>query len=171
MKQLKVNIILEILGRPKEHIKEALNNLVIKLGTENGIKIVNKIIHEPTEVKDAKDLYTTFAEVSLELDSISRLFAMLIAYMPAHIEIIEPEIINLTNSQLNELSNNVILRMHDYDAIVKKALIERNFLENKLREVAPYLFKKAEDSKQTEINKKKGIENKRKPKSKAKSKK
>lgn len=141
MVKIKVNIILEILGRPKEHIKEALTTLVTRLGSEKGVRLVDKNIHEPTEVKDSKDLYTTFAEVSLELDSLGLLLGILLAYMPAHIEIAEPENINLTNYELNDLSNDIIRRMHDYDAIVKKALIERNFLESKLREVAPHLFK------------------------------
>ncbi len=39
---------------------------------------------------------------------------------------------------------SLMQRMHNYDAIVKKAVMDRNILENKLREVAPHLFKKAE---------------------------
>jgi hypothetical protein len=118
--------------------------MVDKLGTERGVKVNDKKIHEPTEVKESKDLYTTFAEVSVEFDAIENLLGILFVYMPAHIEIISPANFELTNLHLNELSNTLLSRLHNYDAITKKFVYERDFLLNKLKEVAPQLFKKPE---------------------------
>lgn len=152
MDKIKADLVFEILGRPAEHIKTALSSLIEKLGTEKGVKVIEKKIHEPTEVKESKDLYTTFSEVSVEFDSIENLFGITFVYMPAHVEIISPTNFTLTNLHLNELSNTILARLHNYDAIAKKLIYEKDFLVNKLREVAPQLFKKPEaGSENTEV--------------------
>ena len=140
MKKLRVQIVLEILGRPAENVKEALNTLVVRLGSEPGVKIISKNYHDPIFVEGAKDLYTAFAEVSLELDTIDNYFGIMFAYMPSNIELINPEEITLSNQDLNQLAGKLIQRLHDYDAITKKMIYERDIVVNKLKEVAPELF-------------------------------
>jgi len=141
MEKIRATMIFEILGRPAEHIKTALASLVDKIGAEKGIKVIEKTIHEPTEVKESKDLYTTFAEVSVEFDSLANYFGTIFTYMPANIEIISPVKFDISNLDLNELGNKLIARLHEYDSITKKFIYERNFLLKKLNEVAPHLFK------------------------------
>ena len=146
MEKLRANLILEILGRPKEHVTDALKELVNKLGSEGGIKIIEKKIHEPISVQDANNLFTTFADVLIELDSLENYFGIMFAYMPANFEIINPEKLTLSNVNLNDLASKLIHRLHDYDAITKKALVDNEFLAKKLHEVAPHLFKQQENT-------------------------
>ena len=153
MDKLKVNIIMEVLGRPPEHIKEAIAALVDKLGSEKGVKIVDKKIHEPTPVRDSKDLFITFAELSMDIDSLSNLFGIMFAYMPANVEVVSPENFTLSNIELNDLANRLMARLHDYDAITKKFVYERNFLLGKLREVAPGMFKNLQEAPKVEEKK------------------
>lgn len=134
MDKIQANVILEILGRPKEHITEALNNLINRLGTEKGTKIIEKTIHDPIEVENSKDLFTTFAEILVELDSLDSYFGLIFAYMPSNIEIIAPQKITLANTELNELASKIIHRLHDYDAIAKKAIIENQLLAKRIQE-------------------------------------
>lgn len=173
MKKLQAQIILEILGRPPEHIAQALENLIKKLDSEKGISVTEKIMHEPTLVKDSKDLYTAFAEITLELDSITNYFAVLFGYMPSNIELIYPEEISLSNFDLNQLANQITQRLHSYDAITKKMMTERNMILEKLKQVAPHLFKKSEAAEQPKKKKpaKKKAKKKsaKKPKKKSKS--
>jgi len=141
MGDIHVSLIIEILGRPEEHVKEALKTVVTKLGAEKGVKLITKNYHEPKAVEDSKDLFTTFAEVDIEIESLANYFGILFAYMPAHIEITQPEKITLHNSELNELGNSLMQRLHNYDAIVKTTVNERNFLLKKIEEISPELFK------------------------------
>ncbi|MEK6928907.1 MAG: hypothetical protein AABW65_03050 [Nanoarchaeota archaeon] len=134
MDKLQARLILEILGRPANHIKEALNELTKKLASEPGVKVIEKIIHEPVLVKDAKNLYTAFVEISLEFDSLSNYFGIIFAYMPSNIELFYPEKISLSNEELNQFGNKILQRLHDYDAITKNILTQKNILESKLRE-------------------------------------
>lgn len=164
MEKLKANIIMEVLGRPPEHITEAIAALVDKLGSEKGVKVLDKKIHDPTPVRDSKDLFTTFAELSLEIDSLSNLFGIMFAYMPANVEIVSPESFTLSNIELNELANRLMARLHDYDAITKKFVYERNFLLGKLREVAPEMFRKMQEAPKAEEKTEEPKKDSKKPK-------
>ncbi|MAG23971.1 hypothetical protein CMI47_00175 [Candidatus Pacearchaeota archaeon] len=141
MEKIQVSMILEILGRPKDHVKEALNTLVVKLGAEKGVNILNKNYNEPKLAEGAKDLFTTFAEVEAEFETIDTYFMILFAYLPSHIEIIHPEKLAFMNFEFNELGNKITARMHDYDAITKKTIAERDFVLQKLQEAAPDIHK------------------------------
>ncbi len=139
-----MRIVLEILGRPADNVKDALNLLITKLSAEEGVAICEKIVHEPSLVKDTKDLYTSFAEITIEIKSIDLFFGILFAYMPSHVEILYPEKITFPNTVFNSAANQLIQRLHNYDAIVKKALFEKDAITKKLYEVAPQLFKARE---------------------------
>ncbi|MAE49851.1 hypothetical protein CMI48_03420 [Candidatus Pacearchaeota archaeon] len=162
MPKLKAALILEILGRPEAHVKEALQTLVLKLGAEKGIKILEKTIHDTKPLEEAPNMFTTFAELLVELDGLENYFAILFAYMPAHVELIEPESITLSNANLNELANKLLSRLHEYDAVVKKSTTERDILLQKLQEVAPQLFKKEQKAIE-KINNPKKSKAKKKP--------
>ena len=140
MEKILVNIVIEILGRPAEHVKEALNTMIVKLKTEKGTRVIETKNHEPVPVEKSNGLFTSFSEISLEFDSLSHFLGVIFAYMPAHIEMISPERVTLTNTDMNEVVNRIVLRLHDYDAITKKAMYEQQILIKKLQEVAPHLF-------------------------------
>ncbi|MBU0466072.1 MAG: hypothetical protein KJ718_03550 [Nanoarchaeota archaeon] len=167
MDKIKASLILEILGRPVEYVKESLNTVVVKMGSEKGVKILKQQYHEPTLVKDTKDLFTAFAEVDVEFDSISNYLGIVFAYFPSHIEITLPEKITLSNIDLNELGNSLVQRLHNYDAIVKKVMAEREIIAKKLKQVAPELFKQndVEEKEVMKWSKKKESKKKAKKKS------
>jgi len=135
-------MILEILGRPPEHIKEALNTITVRLGAEKGVEVLEKKIHDVIPVKESKDLFSTFAELTIEIGSLQHLFGIIFAYMPSNIEITHPEKIDIGNDDLNSLISALAQRLHTYDAVTKKALTDKDILLKKLSEVAPKLFKK-----------------------------
>ncbi len=139
MPKIQAQMVLEILGRPAEHVKTALAQLVEKLGSEKGVKITDKTIHEPRAIEKS-DLFTTFVEVSLEFDSMTNYFRVVFSYMPAHIEIISPESLTVKNTELTELGNSILTRLHQYDSVTKAVLADRGNLIAKLKEVAPHLF-------------------------------
>lgn len=152
MEKLHANIILEILGRPIENVDEGLKALVKKLSEEKGVKIMEETIHEPIPVKDSQNLFTSFAELRIEFESLENYFGILFAYMPSNIELIYPERINLRNDELNILSNRLLARLHNYDAIAKKMIVEKDLAIQKLKEVAPHLFKVQNTQQEKKLN-------------------
>lgn len=136
MEKLKVQLVFEIIGRPAEHIVAGLNGLIDKLGKEHGVKVLESTVHPPIAAKDSKDMFTTFAEVTLELDTLNYLFGIVFAYMPAHVELISPEKLPLTNHDIGHLASSILHRLHDYDAVAKRLIFERDAFSNKLKEVS-----------------------------------
>ncbi|MBI2452568.1 hypothetical protein HYV50_05865 [Candidatus Pacearchaeota archaeon] len=146
--KIQAAMVLEILGRPAEHIKNALEMLATNLAAERGVKIINKKIHTPVPVKDSKDLFTTFAEIEVSFESLENYLRVIFAYMPSHIEIIHPEKISLSNYDLNDLGGLLVQRLHALDNVAKNTMAERDILMQKLKEVAPHLFQQIQQEKQ-----------------------
>ncbi len=127
-------MILEVIGRPKENLVPALEEHIKKMSEEQGVTIVRKTINEPVAVKDRDDFFTTFAEVEVEVTDVSFIVLLMFKYMPAHIEIIYPEELTLTNNFLSETLSELIRRLHGYDEVMRVLQVEKNILEKKLRE-------------------------------------
>ena len=143
MAKIEASLILEILGRPKENVSAAMETLINRLSLEKGVKMLNRTLHEPVPVEKS-DLFTSFAEVDVELDSFMIYVAVIFGYMPSNIQITSPEKMTLNNIELNEVGNALVQRLHHYDAVTKNVLVERNFYAKKLQEIAPHLFTKQE---------------------------
>lgn len=140
--KIKATFIIEILGRPAEHLKESLKELVENLGKEKGINIIEKKIHEPKEIeskdkniKEDKKLFTSFAEIDAEFENIAGLMILAFNYMPSNIEIVSPQKIEIDKFHLSEILTGVVLKMHKYDDIAKRMIIEREMFMNKLKEM------------------------------------
>ena len=136
-KGIKASLIIEVLGRPPEHLIETLEDIVKKIDEEQGVKVLEKKIKEPTLMKDQKDFYTGFVEIEVEVEDILNLAILLFKYMPAHVEIIEPELIALTNNGWNDVFNEIMRRLHGYDEVARVAQIEKDILEKKLKSLMP----------------------------------
>ena len=132
---IRVIMIFEIIGRPPEHLTETLEKIIEQIGKEKGIEIKEKKINEPDLMKNQKDFYTNFAEVEVEVENISFLVALIFKYMPAHIDIISPEKISLTNNGWNGVLNELTRRLHGYDEVARVIQAEKTILERKLKEV------------------------------------
>ncbi len=132
MEQISAKFIVEILGRPPEHLATTLDELITKLGSEKGIQIVNKTINKPKPTEKAENLWTAFADVELKFETLPHFFNAIIMYMPAHVEVFDPETLKFNTFELNELANFIISRLHNYDAIAKRLISEREILVNKL---------------------------------------
>ena len=128
-------MIFEVLGKPPEHLVETLEDIIKRIGQEKGLKVTEKKVNEPRKFKEDDDIYTTFAEVSIESDNTLALIAVLFKFMPANVEIISPENINMKNLEWNEIINEVARRLHGYDEVARVLQTENMILERKLKEI------------------------------------
>ena len=100
--QIQAMMILEILGKPKDHVLESLKALVDRLETEEGVKILNKDFHDPISVENSKELFTTFAEVDIQFDTLEHYISIMFGYMPSNVQIISPENLSLSNFSVSK---------------------------------------------------------------------
>jgi len=144
-KNIRASLILEIIGRPAEHLTETLEKIIKQIEEEKGVKLINKKINPPVLMKEQKDFYTTFAEVEVEVEEILYIAILLFRYMPAHIEIISPQFIALTNSGWGDIFSELARKLHSYEEIARIMQVEKGILEKRLREVMEKEKKEAEE--------------------------
>lgn len=128
-------LIIEVIGRPPEHLTETLENMIKSIGEEKGAKIINKKINEPTELQNEKGFYANFAEIEIELEKVHHLALIAVKYMPAHIDIMSPDTLVIDNNRWNEIFNEILRKLHGYDEITKITMLQRAELERKLKEL------------------------------------
>ncbi len=152
--KVKAILILDIVGRPPEHLVDTLKKLAEEMEKEKGVTVISKQIKEPTLIKDQKEFYTTFAEIEIEIDEILKLALLMFKYMPAHIEILSPEILALSNNGFNDILNELVRRLHGYDEIARIMQIERHKLVNRIKELEGNLVKKEDKDSKKKTKKK-----------------
>ena len=131
MTQIKAIMILEILGKPPEHIKEILEKMIETLIKEKDVKVIHSKVAEPKQQQG--EIFTSFAEIELET-TLDKLMLLIFAYMPSHLEIIEPENLEIKNTDINSFFSEMMRKLHQYDEIAKTMLIERENLARAIQE-------------------------------------
>ncbi len=122
MEKLTAILIIEVLGKPADYIKKALQDILEKLRTEKDVTLTHNLIHEPKELENG--VFTTFAEIELETN-LASLLNIVFSYMPSHIEVISPENLNLKNTALNSFLNEATRKLHQYDELARAMLMEK----------------------------------------------
>lgn len=154
-RKIKAALIFEILGRPADYIQESLSKLIDSFNQLPGIKVTKKEVHEakPVEKEEARDMFTSFAEVEMEAEKIESLLAVIFNAYPAHIEIIEPDECKLKNFEISTLLTDLIRKLHQYDEVARGLAIERNILMKQMEELR-------NSSEESKSNKKKKLKKK-----------
>lgn len=161
--KIKAAFIFEMLGRPPEHIKATLEQFIGKLGEQPGIELINKKIHEPRpletkddkgDTKENRELFTTFAEVELNIDNLDLVFAIVLNMLPANVEIIEPTSLKLNNFDISKMLSELTIKLHKYDEIAKSMMIREGEFTKKINELQEKISELEKGKKNKTENKK-----------------
>src|SRR4030067_3618978 len=164
-KKVNAVMIVEVLGRPAEYLTETLNEIIKKIREEKGVAVLGTKVNEPVEMKEQKGFYSSFAEIEVDVDEILYLAILMFKYMPAHVEIISPQTLALSNFGWNDIFNEIVRRLHGYEEIARILQTEKKILENQLRTIVGNQEEKLVEKTEDKIKEKKKIKIK-KPKTK-----
>lgn len=126
---LRCRIILEMLGKPKEHIEDTLKSYVQKIKEDDNLLILNETFAEPNE---KGDLWTIFVELEMVIKSIPELIGFCFDYMPSSVEILKPQELTLKNREVSAFINDLQAKLHTVDMVVKKLRAENDFLKRNM---------------------------------------
>lgn len=126
---LHCRVIIEILGKPKEHVEKTLRTYVAQIKEKKDIAMIDEFYSEPEQHGEKKELYSVFAELELLAKAPETLVWLCFDYMPSSIEIIEPEHLRYKKADFAALVNDLLARLHDVDMKYKNLLIDRNLIE------------------------------------------
>jgi len=135
MSDIKVRaiLIIEIAGRPAEHVKSSLESHVEKFGLLKDVKLISKNIAEPKRLESEQEMYTDFAEVEIETINLSKLIEVVFDFMPSSVEIIEPENLDFNCQEATMFLNDLSGRLHRYDEIAKVSQFQVQKLAKQLQ--------------------------------------
>ena len=130
---IRCKIIIEVLGKPKEHIEKTIRTYVDKIKDDSNLIVLKS---EFADAQEKGDLWATFVELELIIKGIPKLIAFCFDYMPSSVEILKPEEFSMKKSTVEDLLNDLQARLHQVDMIVKQQKIENEFLKHNLNKSA-----------------------------------
>lgn len=105
--RVSIKAIIDVAGKPESLVSKTLDKVIEKLEADKTLKVVEIIKAEPDLQDEQSGMYTAFIEVDLEFANIRHAMNFIVEYLPTSIEILEPESINVSNEQLNEVLNDM----------------------------------------------------------------
>jgi len=129
---LRCKIIIEVLGKPKEHVEKTIRSFVDSIEKDKDLILLNKTFADAEE-KD--NLWSTFVDMEMVIKGIPKLIAFCFDYMPSSVEILKPEELVMNKSTIADFANDLQARLHQVDMIVKKLKNENDFLRKNLNTV------------------------------------
>jgi len=123
-------MIVEMAGRPAEHLTAAIEKHIGVLNKVDDIEVHSIKVSEPraipsevegggSKVEGVETMFAVFAEADFECDSFGRLSETMFDFMPSSVEVVEPGKVVMSMSEATDLLNNISGRMHRYDEIAK----------------------------------------------------
>lgn len=124
--------IIEVLGKPKEHVANALKEFVQKIKEDKALKIIKEDFAEP---KEHGQMWATFVELEFEAKNITTITGFCFDYMPSSVEIIEPEALRMSRDNISDFLNDLQAKLHGLDMLVKQAKSENVFLRKNINTI------------------------------------
>jgi len=138
--KIKIKSILEIMGAPEEHVKKTMNMVIDKLKESPEFKLISDKIADTAKIED-RPFWSIYAEVELEFDSPNLIMGYCLDFMPSSIEILHPLSFNYDKTVMENLWNDVIARLHEYDMMVKNLHAENVIMKKQLSKLGGEPFK------------------------------
>ncbi|MFH0868204.1 MAG: hypothetical protein V1831_02740 [Candidatus Woesearchaeota archaeon] len=126
---IRCKIIIEVLGKPKEHVEKTLKMYIDHIKNDSDLIVLKS---EFSEAEEKEKLWAAFAELEMVIKGIQKLIAFCFDYMPSSIEIIKPEEFSMKKSVIEDLLNDLQARLHTVDMIVKNQKNENEFLKKNM---------------------------------------
>ena len=120
-------VIIEIAGKPKEHVEKTLKLVVDKIKENKELSVKGVEFEEPKEISG---LFGAFAEIEAEFDDLSVLLGICFDYMPSSVEIIEPAELKFNSGDFTDFINDLQARLHGIDLRLK-TVVQQNEVLNR----------------------------------------
>lgn len=129
---IRCRTIIEVLGKPKEHVENALKQYIEHIKEDSELVVLNETY---SEIREQGKLWSKFVELDLVVKGTKKLIGFCFEYMPSSLEIIKPESFIMPNSEFSSFFNDLQARLHDVDMVVKQLKTQNDFLRHNMSAV------------------------------------
>jgi len=127
--EIKAKIIIELLGKPKEHIEETMNKVLDELKDRKDVEILNK---EVSEAKELEKFFSIFSELEIKFENISTLLGVCFDFMPSSVEIISPNDLTFESKKMDDFLNDLLAKLHQESMALRNLHAENVLMKQKL---------------------------------------
>ena len=134
---IQARVVLEIIGKPKEHVEKTMQDYVGKIKKEADLEVLHADINEVQKQETGaqgdellKEVWATFAEIEILFKNLPKITYFCFEYMPSSIEIIEPQDLHANGNELTGFFTDLQFRLHQVDMVAKQQKSETMFWEN-----------------------------------------
>ena len=120
--------VIEIIGRPQEHVEASLREYLEQLKKNKSYQVVQEEV-APAKKQEKEEFWSAFAELEIRVAKVEDLTAFCFDYMPSMVEIVEPEKLNLSDAHLTLLFNDLQTKLHQVDMVAKQTKMENDHLK------------------------------------------
>ena len=145
MKELKARTIIEVLGRPKEHVDKTLSLVKENLSKSKNLSVVKSEIFQGEPLKDHENMFTGFIETDIKVKDLDKLIGFCFDFMPSSVEVLDPDNVGMKSTDINNMLNDLLAKMHQYDMAMKNMYAQNILLKRRVDE----LVMEKEKSKET----------------------
>ncbi len=124
-----VRAIIQMMGAPKKHIEDTLKLYVDKIKEEHKGITVLKDYTSKAEKKKGSKLFNVFSELEFEVQGVEELVWFCFDYMPASVEIMEPESLVYSSHEFTDFLNDLQGRLHKVDMVIKNLSAENKVVK------------------------------------------
>ncbi|MBW2974501.1 hypothetical protein KY366_02180 [Candidatus Woesearchaeota archaeon] len=128
---MRCRTILEVLGKPKEHVEEIIKKLVEKVKENPDSSVLSEKF---AEIKpQGETMFSTFVELEIIFKGIESMIDFCFEFMPSSIEVEKPEQLTLRNRDITDFFNDLQARLHDTDMAARTLQAERDMLKRNFK--------------------------------------
>lgn len=123
--------IVEVLGKPKEHVDASLKGYLQKLKEDARYQVLEEDLADLNQHKES-DLWMAFAELEIKTKNVGDIIDFCFDYMPSLIEILEPAELKLAGLDLSTFLNDLQAKLHGVDMLAKQLKMENQALHKSM---------------------------------------
>ncbi len=127
---IKCRAMIEVLGKPKEHVEQALNGYIERIRGDKNYQVFKSEVYDSEEKEDG--FWVTFGELEFSAKDIPIVIGFCFDYMPSVIEILEPTSLVMRDVDISTFINDLQAKLHQVDMIAKQEKSEKIYLKQNL---------------------------------------
>lgn len=128
METITVRAVIEVLGKPKEHVEESLRGYLDKIKADERYTVTESEV-AAIKKQDDSEMWMNFGELEFTTDKLENVTTFCFDYMPSIIEVIKPTDIAFNNSDLTHFLNDLQARLHQVDMVAKEVSMQNKQLQ------------------------------------------
>jgi hypothetical protein len=122
-------VIIEIVGKPKEHVDKALRVVIDNIKEQKNIEIVEKKLFN---AEKQEEMFGAFTELGILFKDMQALIGFCFDFMPSSVEILDPEKLSFNSNKFAGLINDLLAKIHQMNIKLVQNNTEKKALEKNL---------------------------------------